>query len=80
MESVHDALLDDVPGLEDDAEFWGMFNHYADDLFPQDRDDYDYDAAERAFNELEAYLDEYYDIDFEYYWDWEAWRDSYDAA
>jgi hypothetical protein len=63
----YDAFIEDVPALADDAEFRGLF----DELFA---DDLNWDEAHHAYDDLERYLDEHYDLDIDDYFDWEDWR------
>ena len=69
-------LYDYEPALRDDAGFQDRLH----DLFDYDLLEDFAGGAEDAYNELAAYLDEYYDIDLEVYWDWDDWRDAYNAA
>lgn len=62
---------------------FGEFNDpTAQALFHAGYFDQDYTTAERAAirAELDRYLDDEYDIDFDDVFDWESWRESYGEA
>lgn len=42
--------------------------------------EYSGDALQAIRDELKDYLQEYYDIDFDEVFDWEAWREAYDGT
>lgn len=63
----YDGLLDDYPELADDARFHDLL----DELFDEPLN---WEEAHDAFEELEDYLDEHYDIDLDDYFQWDDWR------
>jgi len=68
----YDALLDDVPELADDAAFQERFSELFDEPL-------NWDEAHEAFDELEQYLMDQYDLDLENYFEWDDWRAEHDS-
>jgi len=68
----YDALLDDVPELADDAAFQERFSELFDEPL-------NWDEAHEAFDELEQYLMDQYDLDLDNYFEWDDWRAEHDS-
>jgi hypothetical protein len=53
-----------------------MFQRFFDHLFDPDNN---WDEAHEWHDALDAYLDGEWDLDLDYFFNWEDWRDSYNA-
>ena len=53
-----------------------MFQRFFDHLFDPDNN---WAEAHEWHDALEAYLEGEWDLDLDYFFDWDDWRDSYDA-
>lgn len=73
---LRDELFDQEEGLRRDSEFLGLL----DDLFDYDMARNMDEGAADLWDRLHDYLWEHYDIELDYYWDWEEWRAEYNAA
>lgn len=73
-EWANNALGEEL-GTVWDADGWGQrllnLGYYDEDL--------SYDLRLSARDALDAYLDRYYDVDFDDIFDFDAWREWYDA-
>jgi hypothetical protein len=64
---AYETLLDEAPQLADDAEFQARWA----DMFDESGN---FDDMRDAFERLEDYLADEYDLNLDDYMDWEDWR------
>jgi hypothetical protein len=73
-------LYHDNPDLRDDDRFQALLDNLFDIPDGEEKHNMSLDDIEDDYNELARYLDDMYDIELDYYWDWADWRAEYDAA
>lgn len=73
---LRDELFAEEEGLERDSEFLGKLH----DLFDYDMMHNFDEGAEAVWDDLHDYLMDRYGIELDDYWDWQDWRDEYNAA
>ena len=72
-DSVAARIFDDFPEhVQEDELFQRLFDH----LFDPDNS---WDEAHEWEKALDAYLDSEWDLDLDHFFEWEDWRESYDA-
>lgn len=72
-ESIAAGVFNDFPDWVQEDE---IFQRYFDHLFDPGND---WDQAHDWHDRLDTYLHDEWDIDLDDYFDWDDWRDSYDA-
>ena len=72
-DNIAAGVFDQFPDWVQEDE---IFQRYFDHLFDPENN---WDEAHRWHDQLNDYLHDEWDIDIDDYFDWDDWRDSYDA-
>lgn len=79
-----DRAYNSLPGwvrddIEDASEPDEVFKELFGDLFGIENGRVDWDEAQRAHDELQQWMWDKYGIELDDYFNWDDWRDNYDA-